>query len=246
VAHMGQEARLAGALGLGLHAGGVQFGLAGVLQGGVQGLNDQARAAVIHAPRRQKDAAVQRQAGRKADLGLAQAARAGEGGQDGGAVGGIDGRQQPLLEQRLDRQGGGRRAIGGQGAQVLVQRQGQGRLPGQQRLDPGHVGFGELHPAGRAAGAEEQGRGGRAGRHQGRDPRRGRRRGRRAQQPAGQQARARRARGGYGGDQHAAAPAQRQTRRQGREDEARQRAARPAAERRARQGRQRPQRQKGR
>src|SRR5690606_22393992 len=115
----------------------------------------QARAAVIHAPRRQEDAAVQRQTRRKADLGLAQIARAGQRSQDGGAVGRVDGRQQSLLEQRLDRQGGGRCAIGGQGAQVLVQRQGQGGLTGQQGLDSGHVGLGDLHPAGRAAGAEE-------------------------------------------------------------------------------------------
>jgi hypothetical protein len=76
-----------------------------------------ARAAsrLVEAAQHQKDAAVQRQTRGETHLGLDARARLGQGGQDGGAVGRMDGGDQTVLEQGVDRQGGGRRAIGGQG-----------------------------------------------------------------------------------------------------------------------------------
>ena len=173
VAHIGQEAGLAGALGLGLGAGALQAQFTGELGGAVEGLGDQARRvasgiaagilAVVEPPQDHDDAPVQGLAGAEQDLGRLAGGGPLKRGGDGGAVGGVDGGDQALVHQGVDGDRRRRRAPGGDGAAGRIEQQGQAGLGVQHRLDPAAVRLGEGQAFAALVPGQADGRGG--GRH---------------------------------------------------------------------------------
>ena len=148
VAHVGEEAALAGILTLGLVASRLESQFPGILIGGVEGLDDQAGhrlggagCGVVKPAQDQGYAPVQGQTRRKPDGGFGPGQGVVDRGQHGRAVRRVDSGDQSLGKQGIDRQGGRRRAIGRQYAAGRLQHQGQAGLAGQQGLDPGHGRF---------------------------------------------------------------------------------------------------------
>ena len=147
MAHIGKEARLAGLARLGLGAGDLQTQFAGVLGGGVEDLGDQARPRrVVQPPHDQLHPAVQRHARREQGGTVVTLQGAFDGVQKPGPVRRMHRSHQPRLEQGIDRQRDGRRAIGGEDASRRFEHQRQSGLGGQQGLDPRRLGLGRRQP----------------------------------------------------------------------------------------------------